>query len=166
MLLVYTPRITSRLHYIFDFVFNEVLGTEFRITTDRDEFAKSESPKINYSPSPFGDEAFIPAANLLFDKGILEQELSFNIWNNMPVLFYSHPRFEFPFDLFAASFYMVTRYEEYLPHMRVLYDRYNPAASVAVKKKFVHKPVVDIWALEFKKYLLRNYPSLKFRERK
>lgn len=166
MLLIYTPKITPRLHYIFDFILNEILGTGFRITTDKDEFIQSDLPKLNYSTAQFSSEVFVPAANLLFEKGIPEQELSFNIWNDVPVLFYSHPRYEFPFDLFAASFYMVTRYEEYLPHLRDIYDRYNPSTSVAVKKKFVHKPVVDQWAFQFKKFLLKNFPSLQFRERK
>src|SRR5262245_25691600 len=120
MLLVYVPKNTPRLHYIFDFIFNEILGVEFRITTDKDEFIKSDLPKVNYSTTQFDSEIFVPAANLVFEKGIREQEVSFNIWNDVPVLFYSHPRYEFPFDLFAASFYMLTRYEEYLPHVRDL----------------------------------------------
>ena len=166
MLLVYTPKITSRLHYIFDFIFNDVMGTDFKITTDKEEFIKSDLPKINYSAAPFGSEAFVPAANLLVERGIREQELSFNIWNDTPVLFYSHPRFEFPFDLFAGSFYLITRYEEYLPHLRDLYDRYNPSASVAVKKKFVHRPVVDLWIIHFKNFMEKKIPGIKFRERK
>jgi hypothetical protein len=61
---------------------------------------------------------------------------------------------------------MVTRYEEYLPHLRDMYDRYNPSISVAVKKRFVHKPVVDQWILQFKKFLQKNFSSLTFRERR
>lgn len=166
MLLIYAPKITPRLHYIFDFIFNEILGTAYRITTDKDEFVKSNAPKLNYSASKFDSEFFVQASDLLFDKGINEIEMSFNIWNDIPVLFYSHPQHEFPFDLFAASFYLVTRYEEYLPHLHDLYDRYNPSAAVSVKKGFVHKPVVDLWALELKKNLLKKFPSLTFRERK
>ncbi|SRR5258706_694087 len=166
MLLIFAPKITPRLRYIFDFIFNDILGTDFQITTDKDEFIRSNSPKLNYSSAPFGNEMFVPAANLLFERGIREQELSFNIWNETPVLFYTHPRYEFPFDLFAASFYLITRYEEYLPHLRDIYDRYNPSASVAVKKKFVHKPVVDQWALHFKKFLSKNFPEIQYRERK
>src|SRR5436189_2036816 len=127
MLLIYVPKITSRLHYIFDFILNDILGTDFKITTDKDEFITSDLSKINYSSTQFNNELIVPAANLLFEKGIREQELSLNIWNDIPVLFYSHPRYELPFDVFAASFYMVTRYEEYLPHLRDLYDRYNPS---------------------------------------
>ena len=166
MLLVYTTQITPRIHYIFDFIFNDILGTEFRLTTNKEEFIKSDAAKLNYSNAPFGNEVFVPAAGLLFEKGIREQELSFNLWNEIPVLFYSHPRYAIPFDLFAASFYMVTRYEEYLPHIRDLYERYNPSAAVAVKKKFVQKPVVDLWVMQLKELLSKKIPGIKFKERK
>ena len=74
----------------------------------------------------------------------------------------THPRYEFPFDIFAASFYLITRYEEYLPHLRDNYDRYLPGTSIASKKSFVQKPVVDIWAYQLKAYLRKIFPALEF----
>lgn len=165
MLLIYTPNKTQRLIYIFDFIFREILGVEFQITTDKEEFIKVNSPKLNYSNAPFSSEPFIFLSPLLFEKGIREQELGFNLWNETPVLYYSHPRYEFPFDIFAASFYLITRYEEYLPHLRDNYDRYLPNTSIASKKKFAHKPVVDTWAYQLKDYLSKYFPALEFRKR-
>ena len=166
MLLVYTTKKTPRLIFIFDFIFKEILGAEFRITTDKEEFLQSTFPKFNYSEAQFSSEPFIHSANLLFEKGIREQELSFNLWNEIPVLFYSHPRYEFPFDIFSASFYLVTRYEEYLPHMRDNYDRYIPNASIAIKKNFTGKPVVDIWAYQLRDYMKKYFPELQLTPRK
>ena len=165
MLLVYTPKKTTRLLYIFDFIFKEILGVEFQITTDKDEFIRNSLPKLNYSDAPFSSEPFIQSGHLLFEKGIREQELNFNIWNETPVLFYSHPRHGFPFDVFAASFYLITRYEEYLPHLRDDYDRYLPNTSIASKKNFINKPVADIWAYQLKNFLKNFFPDLKFRDR-
>jgi hypothetical protein len=166
MLLVYTLKKTPRLSYIFDFIFKEILGAEFQITTDKEEFTRSSSPKLNYSDAPFSSEPFIYCSHLLTEKGIREQEVNFNLWNDAPVLFYSHPRHEFPFDIFAAAFFLITRYEEYLPHLRDDYDRYLPNTSIPFKKNFVNKPVVDIWAYQLKNYLLQSYPMLQFGERK
>lgn len=165
MLLIYTPNKPQRLIYIFDFIFREILGVEFQITTDKEEFIKADSPKLNYSDAPFSSEPFIFSSRLLFEKGIREQELKFNLWNETPVLFYSHPRYEFPFDIFAASFYLITRYEEYLPHLRDDYDRYLPNTSIASKKTFIQKPVVDTWAFQLKDYLVKYFPALEFRKR-
>lgn len=166
MLLIYTPKKTTRLTYIFDFIFKDILGVEFQISTDREEFGRNTSPKLNYSDAPFSSEPFIYSSHLLSEKGIREQEISFNLWNDTPVLFYTHPRYEFPFDVFAASFYLITRYEEYLPHLRDEYDRYLPNTSIASKKNFINKPVVDIWAYQLKNYLQKFFPDLKFSERK
>ena len=49
MLLIYTPRITSRLNYIFDFFFNELFGIEYELTQDKGRFWASNEPKLNYS---------------------------------------------------------------------------------------------------------------------
>src|SRR5258706_13283432 len=103
MLLIFAPKITPRLRYIFDFIFNDILGTDFQITTDKDEFIRSNSPKLNYSSAPFGNEMFVPAANLLFERGRGGGGVGVGGGNETPVLFYTHPRYEFPFDLFAAS---------------------------------------------------------------
>ncbi|MBK5285918.1 MAG: hypothetical protein JJE25_11005, partial [Bacteroidia bacterium] len=165
MLLVYAPTKTPRLLFVFDFILKEILGLEFSITTDKEEFIKSTSPKLNYSEAQFNKEPFVHAYNLLFEKGFREQDLAFNIWGNTPVLFYSHPQYEFPFDPFSAAFYLVTRYDEYLPHLRDNYERYIPTTSIAVKKKFIGKPVVDIWAYQLKTYLKKYFPELKFIQR-
>jgi len=165
MLLVYVPKKTARLHFVFDFILKQILGIEFSITSDKEEFSKSASPKLNYSEAQFEKEPFVHASNLLFEKGIKEQDVAFNIWGETPVLFYSHPHYEFPFDPFGAAFYLLTRYEEHLPHLRDNYDRYIPNASVAVKKNFIGKPVVDIWAYQVKTYLKKYFPELKLSKR-
>jgi hypothetical protein len=166
MLLLYAPKKSSRLHYIADFLLKEILGIEFRITTDEKEFQQYPSAKLNYSEAQFSAEPFIHSAHMLFERGVSEPELNFNLWNETPVLFYSHPRHEFPFDVFSAAFYLVSRYEEYLPHLRDNYDRYLPNTSIASKKNFINRPVVDIWAYQLKNYLLKHFPSIEFRERK
>ena len=43
---------------------------------------------------------------------------------------------DFPFDIFAASFYLITRYEEYLPHRKDAYGRYAHENSPRLKKIF------------------------------
>ena len=143
MLLIYTPKKTPRLNYIFEFIFREILGAEFQITTDKEEFTKSQSPKLNYSDAPFSSEPFIFSSPLLFEKGIREQELKFNLWNETPVLFYSHPRHEFPFDIFAASFYLITRYEEYLPHLRILTATCQTLPSLPKKTSFKNRWLIS-----------------------
>ena len=72
------------------------------------------------------------------------------------------PLYTIPFDVFAASFFLVSRYEEYLPHMRDAHDRFNDMESLAYLKNFLHKPLVNIWAKKFRAILLQHYPTLQY----
>ena len=67
-----------------------------------------------------------------------------------------------PFDIFAASFYMLSRYEEYLPHVKDEFGRFTATESLAYKHHFLHQPVVDIWAYKFKEALQKQFPEFPF----
>jgi hypothetical protein len=70
-----------------------------------------------------------------------------------------------PFDIFAASFYLLSRYEEYLPHVKDEYGRFMAKDSLGFKFGFLHQPVVDIWAYKFKNALQHKYPDYNFKDR-
>ena len=50
-----------------------------------------------------------------------------------------------PFDFFAASFYLITRYEEYLPHTKDYLGRYEPTNSIAYQHHFLQLPLIQLW---------------------
>jgi uncharacterized protein DUF7033 len=173
MLLIYSASITPRLKYIFDLIFRELLGVNFKITVNKEEFISYEGPKFNYSDHPFGNELFFYASRLLFEKGIEDQNLAVFDWNpegsgtgGTKAFFATHPKYVFPFDPFAASFYLVSRYEEYLPHIRDEHDRFDTRESLAYQKNFLDKPLVNIWALKIKEELQKRFPGLIFPTKK
>lgn len=166
MLLVYTTSITPRIKYIFDLIIGELLGVNYDFVTVKEEFTSYDGPKFNYSDQPFGNELFFYSVHLLFEKGIQDQNLSVFDWNGTKVFFATHPKYVFPFDPFAASFYLVSRYEEYLPHIRDEHDRYDTRESLAYQKNFLDKPLVNIWALKIKEELQKRFPALKFSSKK
>lgn len=49
------------------------------------------------------------------------------------------------FDLFAAVFYMISRYEEYLPFKSDRHGRFEAGNSLAGQNGFLETPVVDLW---------------------
>jgi hypothetical protein len=165
MLLIYTTSSTPRLRYTFDLIFKEILGIDFSFTHDANEFAASPSSKLNYSHAAFSDELFFYSSGLLFEKGVKEQQISVFDWNNTKAFFATHPKYIFPFDPFAAAFYLVSRYEEYLPHKRDLYDRFDAKESLAFEKGFLNKPLVNIWAKKIKQVIKEKYPETKFAKR-
>ena len=158
-LLVYSHKTTPRLQYIFKLLLSDIIGVEFKIINNKTEFQDSKLPKLTYCEHAFGDELFIFATRLLFEKGIVDQEVNVFDWKNMPVFFGTHPKYEIPFDLFSASFYLVSRYEEYLPHIKDEHLRFSPQQSLAHQKGFLNKPLINIWCKELKQQLKAKYPS-------
>jgi len=164
-LLVYSHKTTPRLQYIFKLLLSDIIGVEFKIINNKTEFQDSKLPKLTYCEHAFGDELFIFATRLLFEKGIVDQEVNVFDWKNMPVFFGTHPKYEIPFDLFSASFYLVSRYEEYLPHIKDEHLRFSPQQSLAHQKGFLNKPLINIWCKELKQQLKAKYPALLFKEK-
>jgi hypothetical protein len=70
-----------------------------------------------------------------------------------------------PFDPFAASFYLVSRYEEYFPYAADRYGRFDAAESMAQQKGFLNKPLVNIFAKKIRQILKNEYADLTFRSR-
>lgn len=166
MLLVYVPKITSRNRYIFKTVFKNYLDISYSLTSDQQKFNDYTEPKFSYGYRPLGDELFFTSAGLLEENGIREQSLQTKLFKETPVFFSTKNDQALPFDVFSASFYMLSRYEEYLPHIRDQYDRFTAKDSLAAKEGFLQVAVVDRWMLLLKEVLLKHYPELKIESRK
>jgi hypothetical protein len=166
-ILFYSTRSTFRLKYVLNTVFKDLLGLAYRITNDTEEFKSAEQPKINYSSEPLVEnEIFIKPSALLFQTGIKEQNLQIGEWEELKVLFSTHGTEKIPFDIFASIFFMISRYEEYLPHIRDQYDRFEAESSIAYVHKFLEKPIVNYWVQKLKKILASEFPQLIFKEPK
>lgn len=166
MLLIYTHKITHRNKYIFNLLFKDILGINFMLTSDITLFKAHTEEKISYTNNPVGDELFFVSRNILFETGINEQNITVFEYNQHPAFFATGKQSAIPFDVFASSFYLVSRYEEYLPHIRDSHDRFNPKDSLAYKHDFLQKPLIDIWAKWIKELMERKFPSIQFPEKK
>ncbi|MFM7217982.1 MAG: polysaccharide deacetylase family protein [Bacteroidota bacterium] len=164
MLLVYSPRFTYRLEYILDLFLKELLGTDYRIIQDEQEFLLHQGPKFSYADKPVGQEPFFYATSLLFERGIRAQEIAVFDWEGSKAFFATHPRFLMPFDPFAAAFYLVSRYEEYLPGPRDQHNRFDARHSLAFQKGFLHHAVVNRWANRIGEILLQHFPGLPLKK--
>tara|TARA_R110002050_G_scaffold200591_1_gene335576 strand:- start:128744 stop:129991 length:1248 start_codon:yes stop_codon:yes gene_type:complete len=141
-------------------LFGELLGIESEVITNRDEVYTKEFV-VNYSNQDVAGLKITPE-KLLFEKRISEQNLKVGQQDDFVTLFHNGGE-SFSFDVFSASFFLLSRYEEYLPHKRDKHDRYDPLHSVAYKNGFLDEPVVNIWAEFLKESLQEKYPSLKFK---
>ena len=165
MILVYSHKLTNRVRYSFKLILSEILGLEVDFTDNKEKFVESDLPKINYSHIKTESGIFIKPHGLLFENGIKEQEIEIFEYKNNKCFFKITGESNFPFDLFAASFYLVTRYEEYLPQIRDQFDRFTATESLAYQQKFLKKPLINIWANEIAQNIKLKYPDIKFQEK-
>src|ERR1051326_6333436 len=166
MILIYTPKVTNRLRFCFNFIFRDVLSVEIRLCTDASEFAAWTGTKFSYAPHPKGDELFFQSRNILFETGITDQNITVFDHKGGKVFFATGKNSALPFDPFAATFYMLSRYEEYLPHIRDMYDRFDLKESLAYRNNFLHMPVVDQWAFMIRELITARFPEELFPSRK
>ena len=158
-MIVFSNTITPRLQYILDFIGKETIGEAFSITTDVEMFRQYEGPKINYSKEKITNSEFqIGNSELLFENGIKEQRIDCFEAGNYKAFFKTHG--DLPFDIFAASFYLLSRYEEYLPHQKDMYGRYAHENSLAFKENFLQLPLINIWIEELKRRLKITFSQL------
>lgn len=166
MLLIYTPRLTNRIGYTLNVIFKHMLRTEFSISTDEQYFETYEGAKLCYGPQRVGDGVWVKSCGLLTSTSIEDQEPRAVQCDGQWTLYPVHGRgLDFGFDLLAATFFMVSRYEEYLPHSEDEHGRFVSAQSVAVQEGFVEQPVVDQWAAMLRDKLLERYPDMNMPQR-
>ncbi|WP_439132694.1 polysaccharide deacetylase family protein [Polaribacter sp.] len=166
MIIVYTHKITPRVRYIFKHILARTLLIPVSFTTKVEEFVAHNGPKLSYTKTPLGTEFFIKSNDLLFEQGVNDLDINVTNWEDVPCFFATNKKSAIPFDIFAASFYLISRYEEYLPHVKDSHGRYTAAQSLAYKKRFLEKPVVDIWAYKFLKILKEKFPDYNYSTRK
>ena len=162
MLLLYSPHITPRLRYIVDFIGRELFDEPITLTTDDGLYVDHAGPRLNYSDTEMDEaEFFIHHTPLLLQTGIHPIEVECFELNFHKAFFPTDG--DFPFDIFAASFYLLSRYEEYLPGLPDEYGRFDHTRSLAFREGFLDMPLINIWIQEFKKALGKKYPKLVFR---
>ena len=139
MILVFTHKITPRVRYIFKHILTRTLLIPVDFTTKVEEFVAYNGPKLSYTKTPLGNEFFIKSNDLLFEQGVNDLDFTIQKWDNVPCFFNTNLKSTIPFDIFASSFYLISRYEEYLPHVKDIFGRYTAEQSLAFKHNFFRK---------------------------
>ena len=157
-MIVFSKTITPRLSYIVNFIGNEIGMSDIRLTSNIDEFKNSGDQKINYSLTKISAEEFwLQPHTILFEKNVRQQIIECFEIKSYKAFFKTEG--DFPFDIFAASFYLLSRYEEYLPDKKDEYGRYAHENSLAFKEKILQLPLINIWLKDFQKKLNKKFPA-------
>ncbi|MEO0066837.1 MAG: hypothetical protein RI983_2163 [Bacteroidota bacterium] len=160
-IIVYSPLTSARLNYIVKLLFSE----RAMITNDTAAFESFPGKKINYSKEALlGVDSTVVPHSLLFEQALQEQQITVSTWHGLPV-FFETIEGSIPFDIFAASFYLITRYEEWLPNEKDYLGRYQHEQSLAYQHGFLDQPLVNVW---MEKWVVQNNlphtkPAFSFR---
>lgn len=166
-MLVLVPKVTGRVMYAMELLLGQLLGLEFDCTVDAELFNAYEGPKMQYGSQRQGEAPFVKAVDLLFERHIHEQSFRTVDFEGTvaPYAVYGQGNL-LPFDVFAASFFLVSRYEEYLSQVRDKYGRFRAESTWMFENDMLQKPLVDIWTLALGARLQAVYPDLPIKKRK
>lgn len=136
-----------------------LLGDTCALTDSKNVYQQSIGFHINYSNEIFTvDDCRIQPHGLLDEKGISAQHIQLTEWMGLPVFFPTAG--QIPFDIFAASFYLISRYEEYLSFDADALGRFPHTASLASRAGFLHRPLINEWLLQWK----QQFPELQLQQ--
>lgn len=161
MILVYSHKTSSRLLYTLEMLFKQFLGINVRVTNKVDAFIAFEGVKISYTKNPLGSELFFSSHDLLFEKGIHDYTINVKSNNGQKVFFEQPDSSALPYDIFACSFYLLSRYEEYLPHIKDRFHRFPAKESIAYTNGFLKTPIIEYWLLDLIKAIQSKFPEFK-----
>jgi len=141
--------------YIIDILFNEFLGLKFKINvkyvSKNYEIVLENGKKLIIEDLFFSN--FEDGLGYLDIKNVPEKikflKNKFIVEKDIPVI-YGNDKFKVKeneivcgIDIFASSFFMLTRWEEYANKTRDLHNRFPATVSLAYKYDFLNRPIVN-----------------------
>jgi hypothetical protein len=162
LIYIQVPSNSNRLNYVFDLIFNQLLGVKYQVVKD-EEFCH-----IRYAAAESSLDCIqIPIkSDLLFTSSLEPISVSHKNKGKDTRLFpLENPYSKFwDFDIFSAVFYLASRYEEYGGFTPDAHQRFPPEASILHKTESFEYPLINLWVKELKEALLLKWPDLNFKE--
>lgn len=164
-MIIFSTISSPRLQYTADFIARLLLGQEAILTSDAETYQLYKGIRINYSKNRISPgEIWISPHGLLFETGIREQVVQCQDWQDSVIFFPIEG--DLPFDIFSAIFYLLSRYEEYLPHEKDIYGRYAHTNSLACREGFLNRPLVNEWLQSFRNLIRNRFPDASLKEQR
>ncbi len=164
--------------YILDIIFDEFLGLVFEVEARSD---KEESDWViefsNGNQLIVQDHFFNKYLNNLeylklenIPKKVEFSQNEFLLEENIPII-YGNDKLEISeykiicgIDIFASSFFMLTRWEEHVNKNRDKHNRFPAIESLAFKNNFLDRPIVNEYLEMTKKMILKLDNSILFKK--
>ncbi|MCK9254395.1 MAG: hypothetical protein GX793_06190 [Bacteroidales bacterium] len=162
MLVIYTPKINSRIEYVAEVCFKHVFKLDYQITEDLREFEKTLEPCFWYASSKVSEKPGIICDPMMIDTKLIINSPGRTMIDGNMVLFPTETVKLPNFDVFAASLWHVARMEEYNHNSKDIFKRFSSDISITRKIGILNKPMVNIWTEMLLNSLKNLYPDLEF----
>lgn len=164
--------------YIIEVIFKEFLGLEYSTVIEKEainwEIVLPDGKRIifedhffNKNPSPL---EYLKIEN--FPSKIIFEKNKFIVEKDIPVLYgtnnlkESNNQIICGIDIFASSYFMLTRWEEYVNKERDTHNRFLACNSIATKFDFLHRPIVNEYLEMLKNMMIYLDSNISFINRK
>ena len=134
------------------------------ITENQDFIINDNNVYINYSNEKIPNTYHIFQYSLLLSTTIEPQYPIVSRAAALPVFFQTTAVYDLPYDIFSCIFYLLSRYEEYLPHEKDIHGRYLSSNSILAHPDFMFSPIVEYWLQDFKNALAHRHPDIPFKK--
>lgn len=159
-LIFYTKKLNPRIEYIVKHLFSKVLAYSIEFTCDYKHFAASDKIRIHYGNSQNAKvkSFIIPLHDFILENDIRPQKINFSSADQLPTLFgIDNTGADLSFDFLSMAFYLLSRYEEYLPFDPDNHGRFTARQSQAFKYGFLEQPLVDQWLMYINGQLVNRF---------
>ena len=174
MVVVVADKPNRRLVYTCEVLFKHVLQLPvtvldkevFEVKSKNDELSRPNAI-IYYLPAPKADALNIHFSGFLKEETYKAYEPEIAISPDFPKLFPDKEKDkEIDFDLFAASFYLLSEYDKYFCKAFDKYDRYDENSLFSFRNKLHHYPLVHLYGEYLWRKLKAAFPHLERKQRK
>ncbi len=144
MLLIYLQHDSPRTRYIMDYFFTGIYTVSYRITGNLSEYAGYTGPKLSYSAAETGSGIQYRSCGLLEEQSVIPTKIQIETQNGRHIAWF--PRLQpsaASFDPFASAFFLLSRYEEWLPYQADEHGRFKAGDSAQVQAGLAELPLVN-----------------------
>jgi hypothetical protein len=156
LIAIYSEIDSSRLNYALKTLFSPV-GVSFFMVKDKSEFDAFKGAKLIYSEETWDNHLHISRSDF-FENDSIEKSDRFDF----PFEVSDNGAFHFNFDVFAASFILLSRYEEEVVAARDAFGRFESKNSLLSKRNWLERPIIDEWRLVLLRAIQERFPFFEY----
>lgn len=156
MIAIYSEIDSPRLNYALKGLFSPV-GVSFLIVKSKPEFDAFKGSKLIYSKETWDNHLHV-SRSAFFEDDSFEKSDRFDFPFEVP----ENGAFHFNFDVFAASFILLSRYEEEVVSLRDAFGRFESKNSLLSKRNWLERPLVDEWRLALLRAIQERFPFFDY----